>query len=324
MAEGDGRRHFGDRLAEGVRARRSCLVIGYDPDLDRLPPPVVEPLQRRLAGLGETEALQLAAEVVEQVGRTLVEACAPHAVGVKFQFAFFLALGPWGLGALRRLIVHAQSLGLVVIADAKPGDIASTSTAYARALIGTTPLAGVSEATVLGADACTFNPYLGPDSAEPFLAWVDGAGRGLFALVHTSNPGATALQELRLQDGRQVAEAVADVVNSWAMSRRGASGYASVGAVVGATYPEALVSLRRRLPGVWLLLPGVGAQGASPEALAPAFDREGLGGLVSVSRSLLEAWRQHGGDPQGWAAAAATAASRLQEALERARTAASR
>ncbi|HEY8498339.1 MAG TPA: orotidine-5'-phosphate decarboxylase [Limnochordales bacterium] len=312
---------FGDRLADAVRRRGSCLVVGYDPELSRLPPPVVEQLARRLEGLDGQAALQEAAGAVERVGAALLEACAPHAVAVKFQVAFFLTLGPWGLAALRRLVERARGLDLLVIADAKPGDIASTGEAYARALIGVTALPGGGRAEVVGADACTFNPYLGPDAAAPFLEWVDRAGRGLFVLVHTSNPGASALQGLPLRDGRTVAEAVADVVNSWATARRGASGYAPVGAVVGATYPEALASLRRRMPGVWLLLPGVGAQGGRVEDLAPAFDAGGLGGLVSVSRGLLEAWRASGSDPARWERAAADAAARLREALDRVRSA---
>lgn len=316
--------HFGDRLAEVVQRRGSCLVVGYDPELSWLPPTVIEALEEKTKGLGPEEALREAAEAVRQVGVTLFEACAPYAVAVKLQVAFFLALGPWGLSALRHLVDRARVLGLLVIADAKPGDIETTGAAYARALIGTTRLFGAGEVTVVGADACTFNPYLGPDSATPFLEWVDRAGRGLFVLVHTSNPGARALQGLLLQDGRSVAEAVADVVNSWAVPRRGPSGYAPVGAVVGATYPEAIAALRRRLPGVWMLLPGIGAQGASPEALGAAFDREGLGGLVNVSRSILGAWRTAGVEATRWAAAAAEAARQLRDAIDRARAAAVR
>ena len=316
--------HFGDRLAEAVQRRGSCLVVGFDPDLAWLPPPVVEALEARARGLGPEEALREAAEAVRRVGEALLDACAPFSVAVKLQVAFFLALGPWGLGALRRLADCARDLGLVIIADAKPGDIDTTAAAYARAFIGTTRLPGAGEVAVVGADACTFNPYLGPDSAAPFLEWVDGAGRGLFVLVHTSNPGARELQDLVLKDGRTVAEAVADVVNSWAVPRKGRSGYASVGAVVGATYPETLGVLRRRLPGVWMLLPGVGAQGASPEALSAAFDREGLGGLVSASRAILGAWRTAGAQATRWEAAAAEAARQLRDAIDRARAAAAR
>lgn len=296
-------------------------MVGYDPDIGQLPPPVLEGLRRDGEGRPAGQALEAAARAVERTGAALFEACAPWAVAVKLQVAYFLALGGPGLEAARRLVEQARSFGLLVIADAKPGDIASTAAAYALALLGFTPLPGGMEVRVLGADACTFNPYLGGDSAVPFLDLADRVGKGIFALVHTSNPGAQDLQQLVLKDGRTVAEAVADMVLSWAAPRRGSSGYSSVGAVVGATYPDAAARLRRRLPGVWLLLPGVGAQGASPEELSPAFDRDGLGAVVSVSRSILGAWRQDsgGGSAPDWTAAAAAAAKRLAGALNRAR-----
>lgn len=315
---------FGDRLAQEVTRRGSRLVLGYDPDPAWLPPPVAGALAAEMGGAEPEEALRRAAEAVRRVGERLLEACEPFVAAVKVQMAFFLALGPWGLAALRRVVECAHGLGLPVIADAKPGDIGTTAAAYARALVGRTLLPGGGEVAVVGADACTFNPYLGPDSVQPFLEWVDREGRGVFVVVHTSNPGARALQALRLQDGRSVAEAVADMVREWAQVRRGASGYAPVGAVVGATYPEAVAALRRRLPGVWMLLPGVGAQGAAPEAAAAAFDAQGLGGLVSVSRGILGAWRTDGGAGAAWEAAAAAAARRLRDSIESARRAAAR
>lgn len=296
-------------------ARRSCVVVGFDPDPATLPPSFGP---RNAARPAEPDWLERA---IERVGEGLLDACAPYVVGVKFQFAHFLAAGGQGFRVLRRLIECARSLGLFTIVDAKSGDIDATARAYAWALIGAAG-SGASRGCdeTLGADACTLQPYLGTDSVAPFLEWVDAAARGVFVVVHTSNPSAPEIQHLRLEDGRTVAEAVADRVAAWAGGRRGTSGYASVGAVVGATYPDRLGALRRRLPGVWFLLPGVGAQGGTAAALAAAFDGKGLGGLVTASRSILGAWQRAPGGPGSWKEAARESARLLREESNRVRT----
>ncbi|WP_324717658.1 orotidine-5'-phosphate decarboxylase [Carboxydochorda subterranea] len=298
--------HFGERLVRAVTARGSCVVLGFDPDPIFFPPSI-------LSRHAEQSLLERAASATEEVGAALVEACAPFVVAVKFQLAYFLALGPAGLATLQRLIRLAGGMGLLTIVDGKPGDIDATAAAYARALIGRFQWPGDGSTEVLGADACTVNPYLGTDSVRPFLEWVDTSGKGLFVLAHTSNPSAGEVQHLPLAGGKTVAGAVAGLIGRWAAGRFGPSGFASVGAVVGATYPEVVGEMRRELPGIWLLLPGVGAQGGQVEALGPAFDRRGLGGLVAASRSILGAWRTHPGGELRWEEAGAEAARRLRD-----------
>lgn len=222
--------------------------------------------------------------------RGIVDAVAGIAVAVKPQAAFFEAQGPEGWAALAEVCGYAREADLLVIADAKRGDVPSTALAYAAAFA---PLA----------DAVTVNPYLGYDSLEPFFA---RDGLGVFVLVKTSNPSSVDLQDLPLADGRPVWQHVAGLVDRWGADLVGSSGLSRVGAVVGATFPQEVAEARQLLPRSVLLLPGVGAQGASAADLAEAFSVGPAGALVSASRSVLYADRG-----AGWQQAAAAEAERL-------------
>src|SRR6478672_13574296 len=177
---------FADRLAEAVERRRSQLVLGIDPVLDLLP---VE-LQ------GEAAAGPAArGDAVTRFCRGLIDAAAPFCVAVKPQLAFFEALGSHGLRAFEETCAYAREAGLLVIADAKRGDIGSTARAYAAAYLeprdGGPPVA----------DAITLNAYLGRESVEPFLAACKREGAGIFVVTKTSNAGSADVQDLRLRDG---------------------------------------------------------------------------------------------------------------------------
>src|SRR5438105_9416451 len=215
---------FGDRLAAAVERKRSQLVVGLDPRPELLP---VELRGEAQAGREE------AAEACARFCRGLIDAVAPYVVAVKPQVAFFEALGADGIGALEDVCAYARSAELQVIADAKRGDIGSTSRAYASAYLeagdGAQPLA----------DALTVNPYLGRDSVEPYLAACRRGGAGIFCVVKTSNPGGSEVQDLVLSDGRPVWQQVAELVGSWGEELLGDRGLSSVGAVIGATHPRA-------------------------------------------------------------------------------------
>jgi orotidine-5'-phosphate decarboxylase len=260
--------HFADRLAAAVERKGAPLCIGLDPDPALMP-----------EGLG-----------VAEFCRGIVDAVKEVAVAVKPQSAFFEAQGPAGWAALAAVCEYAREAGLLVIADAKRGDVPSTAHAYAAAFA---PLA----------DAVTVNPYLGYDSLEPFF---ERDGLGVFVLVKTSNASSVDLQDLPLADGRPVWQHVAELVNGWGSGFMGESGLSSVGAVVGATFPQEVAEARRLLPRSVLLLPGVGAQGARAEDLAEAFAAGPAGAIVSASRSVIYADRG-----PGWQEAAAAEAERL-------------
>jgi orotidine-5'-phosphate decarboxylase len=281
--------HFADRLAEAVERKRSQLVVGLDPRPDLLPVEL-----RGEAGRGREEAARACARFC----RGLVDAVAPYVVAVKPQVAFFEALGSDGAAALEETCAYGRAAGLQVIADAKRGDIGSTARAYAQAYLeGDPPLA----------DALTVNPYLGRDALEPFLAACRRNGAGIFCVVKTSNAGGAEVQDLALSDGRPVWQQVAELVAEWGEESLGERGLSSVGAVIGATHPRAVSEARRLLPQSVLLLPGVGAQGATPADVARAFTSGPASALVSVSRDVIYAFRASGMD---WRSAAAAEASR--------------
>jgi orotidine-5'-phosphate decarboxylase len=284
---------FGDRLAEAVERKHSQLVVGLDPVGDLLPIEL-----RGEAAIDRPHA----AAAFARFCRGIVDAVAPYAVAVKPQSAFFEALGGDGVSAFEDVCEYARAAGLLVIADVKRGDIGSTARAYAAAYVeprgDLPPLA----------DAVTLNPYLGRDSVEPFLAASRRTGAGFFCLVKTSNAGGAEVQDVTLSDGTKLWQHVAGLVREWGEDLIGERGLSSVGAVVGATYPREVADARRLLPQAILLLPGVGAQGASPGDVARAFTSGPASALVAASRSVIYASREVGGD---WRTAAGTEAARL-------------
>jgi uridine monophosphate synthetase len=243
---------FFKHLQERVRAAQSLLCVGLDPHPRDLPAATPE----------------AAAEFCLR----LIQATADQAACFKPNSAFFEVLGAEGIAVLREVIASIPA-GIPVILDAKRGDIASTAEAYARAAFG-----------YLRAGAVTVNPYLGYDSIEPFLRQPE---RGAFLLCKTSNPGSADLQNLALasQAGASVTlyEAVARLAQEWNIND-------NLGLVVGATDPQALARVRAVAPDLWILAPGVGAQGGDLRAaLQAGLRRDGSGLLLPVSRSLSRA-----------------------------------
>ena len=286
---------FADRLAAAVVDRRSQLVVGLDPRLELLP------LELR----GDAHLDRAAAAVAfTRFCRGLIDAVCPYVVAVKPQAACFEALGADGMRALEEVCGYASTAGLLVIVDGKRGDIGHTARAYASAYLEPREDAGPL------ADALTVNTYLGRDSLEPFVTACRRSGGGLFCLVKTSNPGGADVQDLTLSDGRQVWHHVARFVSELGEDVIGECGLSSIGAVVGATFPRAVSEARRLLPKSILLLPGVGAQGATPADVARAFTSGPASALVTVSRSVIYAFRFEGDD---WRSAAGAEAARLKD-----------
>jgi orotidine-5'-phosphate decarboxylase len=221
--------NFADRVGEAVERKRSQLVVGLDPRLDLLPVEL-----RGEAVLGRAAA----ASAFARFCKGIIDAVGPYVVAVKPQSAFFEALGSDGARALEEVCDYARSVGILVLVDAKRGDIGPTARAYAAAFLeprdGTAPLA----------DAVTASPFLGHDSSEPFIAACRRHGAGVFFLVRTSNAGATEVQDATLSDGRPLWQYVAELVHEWGQPLVGERGLSSVGAVVGASHPRAVSQAR--------------------------------------------------------------------------------
>jgi len=270
---------FADRLAAEVERKRSQIVVGLDPRPDLLPIECRGDVARFCCGI--------------------VDAVAPHAVAVKPQLAFFEALGLDGMVAFEKVCNYARRAGLLVLADGKRGDVGSTARAYS---------VGYLEGDPPRVDALTVNVYLGRDSVEPYLAAARRHGTGIFCVVKTSN-AAGEVQDVTLSDGKPLWHHVARLVSEWGEDLVGEHGLSAVGAVVGATHPRAVREARKLMPRTVLLLPGVGAQGASPHDLERAFTSGPASALVAASRSVIFAFRDSGVD---FRTAAGAEAARLK------------
>jgi orotidine-5'-phosphate decarboxylase len=290
--------HFADRLLETIEVKRSHVVVGFDPDYELLPPEVRDAHPREAYGSEEEMKVACYREFLGAI----LESVGAEAVAVKIQCAYFEALGARGYQLYEDLVQPVKDMGCLVIADVKRGDIGSTAEAYARAHL-----------EVAGADAVTVNPYLGTDSVEPFLRRAREAGKGVFVLVKTSNPGSSDVQDVILATGEPLYHHVAGLVDSWGQGTEGAQGYRAVGAVVGGTHPQQGAELRAQMPAVPLLIPGYGAQGALARDLAGMFDGRGTGAVVNSSRAVLYAYRKHPEMP--WQEAARREVQEMKAAL---------
>jgi orotidine-5'-phosphate decarboxylase len=276
--------NFADRLASESRRKHSIAILGVDPQLDTASAP------------GVPKGYTLARFCCE-----IVEACAPEIVAIKPQLAFYEARGIEGMRALAEVIKLGKRLGLVTIADAKRGDIGTTSMAYAEAYLGSGDFA---------CDAVTVNAYQGSDATMPFITRVRD-GRGVFVLVRTSNPSSGEFQDVQTE-GRPMWEVIAARVNGWGGDFIGESGLSPVGAVLGATYPAHARRARELMPHSIVLVPGYGAQGASAADAVVAARSDGGGIIVNSSRALMYAYQKSPAMKPGEAAAEAARQMRAE------------
>jgi orotidine-5'-phosphate decarboxylase len=267
-----------NRLEERISLLNTSALVGLDPRWDQMPDV--------LRGKNPDPSVEEMARGFQQFCIEIVDIVAPLVPAVKPQVAFFEQLGPAGLQALQVVMQHARDRGLIVIADAKRGDIGSTAEAYADAWLD-----GDSGTAAFPADALTVSPYLGDDTLRPFVETAVERNAGIYVLVRTSNPGAATFQD-RKTDGSTLFEAVADTLQRLNNDLRENNCWGPVGAVVGATWPEELASLRSRMPNTPFLVPGYGSQGGTAADVAPAFNGKQAAALVNSSRGINYAWRQ--------------------------------
>lgn len=268
---------FSLKLSKAILEKDSRLCVGLDPRLDSLPKSIID---QSLKLYGPTH--QAAASAILNFNRQIIEFVAEYAVAIKPQIAFYEIFGAAGIETFWQTVNLASQAGLVVIADAKRGDIDSTARAYAEAYLGGNALFGKPQTTQI--DAITVSPFLGFDTLEPFVTAARDQSKGLFILVKTSNKGSGDIQNLRC-DGQSVSERIAAQIRRQSFPTD-QYGYQSLGAVVGATHPRFAKKLRSLLPTSIFLVPGFGAQGADPALLANFFGENGLGAIVNSSRGI--------------------------------------
>lgn len=268
--------HFGDKLISVSEQKQSVLVVGLDPQIELLP--------RSLRGSSNKDV----ADSIIEFNKIIIDAVAPSVAAIKPQLAYYEVFGSAGIFALEETIKYAKAKGLLIINDAKRGDIGPTAEAYAKAFLSDSPMSG---------DAVTVNPFLGSDGIIPFVQQTSQA-KGLFVLLKTSNPSSSELQDLRLESGELVYEQVASLLKQLSKGTVGTSGFSSVGAVVGATYPDIAKQLRQDLPETLFLVPGYGAQGGNVQDLKNVFNADGNGAVISSSRAIIYSYMAE--RPEDW------------------------
>lgn len=276
MTEEEKMKYFIDQLQQKIEEKNSRICVGLDPHLELLPKNVMAP---ELLNDLESNKREIS-EAVFKFNQNLIDAVADMTAVVKPQMAFYEKLGIPGMEALWQTIAYAKSKGLIILLDGKRNDIGSTAKAYAESYL---------EQNQIAADSITINPYLGKDGVLPFL---ENKEKGAFALLRTSNPSAVDLQDLKLDDGRTVYQAVGDFLQELGSDYIGDCGYSNLAAVVGATYPKELKEIRAQLKSVFFLIPGFGAQGGGALDIKAGFDQAGRGAVVNSSRGINFAYRK--------------------------------
>lgn len=272
------------KLIQNIQRTNAPICVGLDPMLSYIPEYI---LKKSFGEFGET--LEGAADAVWNFNKEIIDATYDLIPSVKPQLAMYEQFGIEGLKVYDRTVKYCQSKGLLVIADAKRGDIGSTSAAYATAHLGKVKV-GNTVCTAFNTEFMTVNPYLGTDGIKPFVDVCKSEDKGLFILVKTSNPSSGEFQD-RLIDGKPLYEHVAQKVVEWGSECMDGT-YSNVGAVVGATYPEMGAILRKLMPHTYFLVPGYGAQGGTAKDLKACFNEDGLGAVVNSSRGIIAAYRQ--------------------------------
>ncbi len=277
--------NFSDRLLAAIAEKKTPLIVGIDPVYQNLPAAITQHRE-----LNDGDDLEAGVDAILEFCTKLLKVVAPHVAVVKINSAFFEQYYWYGMEAFAAVVQEAAAHGLIVINDAKRADIGNSSERYAAATLSDPQFASLDD--TVGPDAVTVAPYMGHDSVGPFIATAKEFNKGVFVLVRTSNPGAAEIQDMLLQDGTPIYQHVGKLVAKWGADLVGERGYSAVGAVVGATNPQQLTTLRELLPQTLFLVPGYGAQGATAADVAKAFKPDGTGAIINSSRGIIYAHKE--------------------------------
>ena len=301
-----------DTLVEKIKKTNAPIVVGLDPKLGFIPDYILE---KAYASWGKT--LEGAAQAILEFNKGIIDSTYDLIPAVKPQIAMYEQFGLPGLVAFNETVKYAKSKGLVIIGDVKRGDIGSTSESYAIAHLGSIDVGG-EKIKVFDEDFATVNPYLGSDGINPFTEVCKKEGKGIFILVKTSNPSSGEFQDKDME-GKPLYEHVGAKVHEWGKDLIGKCGYSSVGAVVGATYPEVGKVMRQVMPHTYILVPGYGAQGGKGKDLVHFFNDDGLGAIINSSRGIIAAYKNDAYSKygeEGYADAARQAVIDMREDIE--------
>lgn len=277
---------FIDRLIDSIQEKNNPTVVGLDPKLEYIPSFIQEKAYKEFGA-----NLIGAAEAIIQFNKMIIDSIYDLIPAVKPQLAYYEMYGVHGIRAFDETCKYAKSKGLLIIADGKRNDIGTTAEAYSKAFLGQTEISKEIKEQAFEVDALTVSPYLGEDGIKPFVQDCISNQKGIFILVKTSNKSSGQLQDLMTHGGKSIYELMAEYVNEWGKPVVGKYGYSSVGAVVGATYPNQAKLLRSIMKKSYILVPGYGAQGGTARDCANSFNRDGLGAIVNASRSIMCAYK---------------------------------
>lgn len=280
-----------DRLISLIEKKNNPSVIGLDPVVDYIP-----------AFLKEKH--ELVTDAILEFNLNLIDSFADVVAAIKPQLAYYEIFGSKGIEVYEKTAAYAKEKGLYIIADGKRNDIGSTAGAYAEAYLGEKG----------SADALTVNGYLGIDGVKPFLDKAVAYDKDIFVLAKTSNPSSGELQDLKLDSGEMICEKMMELLTKWGSETVGKYGYSRIGAVVGATYPEQLASMRKNYGEIFFLVPGYGFQGGGAEGVKGGFDKNGFGSVVNSSRAVMLAYKKEG-DEKKYAEAARKEVIRMRDEL---------
>jgi orotidine-5'-phosphate decarboxylase len=272
-----------DLLFDSV-ASKGHVCVGLDTSPDYVPKS--EMLKAKNSG-----------KAVLAFNTALIDATIDVAACYKVQIAYYEEMGIEGLTVYSKTLEYIRKKDGLVIADIKRGDIADTARCYAKA-----HLSGEFKA-----DFVTLSPYMGMDSVEPWLSEAQAMGGGAFVLMRTSNSGMRDFQFLETSDGKKLYNKVGDKLAELAAKYYGEKGYGVFGAVVGCTERQEASEIRKNYPNLFFLIPGYGTQGGGAQDAAILL-REGNGGVVNASRSIITAWQKENNNENAGLAFAAEAA----------------
>ena len=280
-----------DKLYDRVE-KRGVVCVGLDTALDYVPDHIRN---------GRTQG-----EAIFEFNKQIIDATYDVAACFKVQIAYYEALGLEGLTAYKKTLDYLREKDEIIIADIKRGDIAATASMYAKA-----HFEGDFEA-----DFITLSPYMGMDSIEPYLPYLEKGNKAVFSLVRTSNPGAEDIEYLDTTDNKKVYEVVADKITEMGKNFTGECGYTAIGGVMGCTHVEEGKKIRANYNNMFFLIPGYGAQGGKAEDVA-LYLNNGNGGVVNSSRGILLAYKKEN-KPEEFAACAREEAIKMRDAIRNA------